>query len=158
MTSLKEDEITERLCKDCERMRPLELLCSNATSVAGRMNLCKECASSRERKKYRQNPKLKYERTEAYRKTERGKQVKQKTYTNMWAKYPEKMKARVAVGYAVRSGKLIKPTLCPRCGKAGRIEGHHPDYSKSLEVLWLCSYCHKGEHGVLISQLKGEEA
>jgi hypothetical protein len=27
------------------------------------------------------------------------------------------------------------------------VHGHHPDYSKRLEVVWLCSVCHAAVHG-----------
>lgn len=59
---------------------------------------------------------------------------------------PEKRKAHIAVGNAVRDGKLIKPDTCPRCGRKTRIIGHHDDYSKPLEVEWMCSKCHRLEH------------
>lgn len=59
------------------------------------------------------------------------------------AKYPEKNKARVALGTAIRYGKIIRPTICEGCKKPNkRIEGHHEDYSKPLDVDWLCKKCH----------------
>lgn len=61
--------------------------------------------------------------------------------------------ARRMVALAVKQGKLIRPESCQRCGdypgKAsdGRamIQGHHPDYSKPLDVEWICCKCHREE-------------
>jgi hypothetical protein len=65
-----------------------------------------------------------------------------------WSKRnPEKRKAQNVLGYAVLSGKLIKPDTCQKCGLKKRIEAHHPDYSKPLEVMWFCKKCHIEEHG-----------
>ncbi len=63
------------------------------------------------------------------------------------ARYPVESKARRAVERAVRSGKLIRPMFCQLCLGIGRIEAHHEDYTKQLEVVWLCSPCHKGIDG-----------
>ena len=62
---------------------------------------------------------------------------------------PEKNKARSALNNAVRDGKIVKPDACQKCGeKPGckRLHGHHPDHSKPLGVLWLCTPCHGKEH------------
>jgi len=61
-------------------------------------------------------------------------------------KHPEKVKARLLVDYAIKKDFLIRPTECSKCGKEGRIEGHHEDYSKPLEVTWLCKKCHVELH------------
>ena len=51
----------------------------------------------------------------------------------------EKIKARNAVNNALRDGRLHKEP-CP-CGETN-VQGHHEDYSKLLDVEWLCSKHH----------------
>lgn len=61
-----------------------------------------------------------------------------------WAKRnPEKRAAQIAVGNAVRDGKLVKQP-CEICGEK-RVHGHHDDYAKPLEVIWLCPQHHADE-------------
>lgn len=58
-----------------------------------------------------------------------------------------------AVKLALQSGRLIRPDQCGRCGrkdtkaKGGRtiIHAHHRDYSRPLDVEWLCAKCHRAE-------------
>jgi hypothetical protein len=57
---------------------------------------------------------------------------------------PEKHAAHVAVSNALRDGRLVKGP-CERASEGGcgrRIEAHHDDYEKPLEVRWLCSKHH----------------
>lgn len=57
---------------------------------------------------------------------------------------PEKLKARRAVRYAVSKGRLVRPTSCERCGATGGpIDASHDDYSRPLDVEWLCRTCHR---------------
>ncbi len=56
--------------------------------------------------------------------------------------YKIKQHARAAVHKAIKSGKLIRPDRCERCGAKARITADHADYSKKLEVSWLCYQCH----------------
>ncbi len=48
---------------------------------------------------------------------------------------------------AIALGLLVRRP-CVRCG-AAKSEAHHPDYSKPLEVVWLCGCCHRQEHGAI---------
>lgn len=55
-------------------------------------------------------------------------------------------RAHAAVKMAVKRGQLVRPELCERCGQRGRrIEAAHHDYTKPLEVTWLCPTCHRLE-------------
>jgi hypothetical protein len=68
------------------------------------------------------------------------------SYQGKWRKdNPEKYRAQNAVSNAVRDGKLIKGP-CAVCGATKRIHGHHEDYSKPLQVTWLCAVHHKQLH------------
>lgn len=54
--------------------------------------------------------------------------------------------AQRAVRTAVESGRLVKSYFCECCGSGGRLDGHHENYNKPLEVIWLCRMCHQLIH------------
>lgn len=43
-------------------------------------------------------------------------------------------------------GELIRPLLCETCNEEKRLLRHHRDYTKPLEITWLCYSCHRKEH------------
>lgn len=49
--------------------------------------------------------------------------------------------AHMQVFKAIRAGVLVRPSACSYCGREGRIEAHHEDHSKPLEITWLCHSC-----------------
>lgn len=51
-------------------------------------------------------------------------------------------RAHWAVRKAIRNGELTRPSQCEACGKTARIEAAHEDYSRPLDVRWLCHSCH----------------
>lgn len=78
------------------------------------------------------------------RQTAKGKERNayyNETYRERW---PGRQKARLTLYNAIRSGHIIRQP-CIICGTA-KAEAHHPDYSKALEVIWLCMPCHKELH------------
>lgn len=66
--------------------------------------------------------------------------------TKSQRKYPEKHSARSKLNHEVRSGRMIRPDFCSECGQCGIIHGHHDDYSKPLDVRWLCFPHHREWH------------
>lgn len=47
---------------------------------------------------------------------------------------------------ARKAGTLVPPAACEGCGAAKRLLAHHEDYSKPLQVDWLCPVCHAQRH------------
>lgn len=60
------------------------------------------------------------------------------------AKRRHQGRAKSAVHRAIGDGSLVREP-CEVCG-AEPAEGHHDDYSKPLEVRWLCRSHHKRHH------------
>lgn len=49
---------------------------------------------------------------------------------------------------AVRDG-VLTPQPCEFCGTTERVHKHHTDYSKPLEVVWLCEAHHMRLHELI---------
>lgn len=68
------------------------------------------------------------------------------------AKYPERIKANRMATRAIERGELIRPDRCEECDKKpyfAKIHAHHDDYTKPLDIRWLCGSCHKQYHLML---------
>lgn len=104
---------------------------------------CKVCHCNRVRKNRRHNPAVQeYDRA---RSALPHRRAKARVISDKWrGDFPERYKAVTAVGNAVRDGKLQRQP-CAVCG-ASKTHGHHDDYSKPLEVTWLCARHHKLLH------------
>ena len=44
---------------------------------------------------------------------------------------------------AIADNEVVVGSECEICGSNAKIEGHHNDYGKPLEVNWVCRSCHK---------------
>lgn len=118
-------------CSICGDEKPWSEFGRDRTTVSGYDHRCKLC--NRERiKVHRLNPE--YKKTAA------------KFMCDYRRRNKEKVQARNKVYYHVKVGNITKPTVCSACGCNGKIEAHHQDYSKPLDVVWLCGQCHIGEH------------
>lgn len=81
-----------------------------------------------------------------WKETETGKNYVKTIWKEKKSKYNKHYKAGQKVQDAIRSGKLIRPDFCSICKYNGQIEGHHIDYDKPLEVIWVCRKCHTMIH------------
>lgn len=58
---------------------------------------------------------------------------------------------------AIRNKTIVRPDNCSECKVKGKIHGHHYDYTKPLEVIWLCHKCHMKEHRKYPDTLRQEK-
>jgi hypothetical protein len=68
------------------------------------------------------------------------------TRMRMCESNPNHKNAYMAVDCAIKLGILEKPDRCLGCGAPDserRVEAHHHDYSMPLDVVWVCSKCHR---------------
>jgi len=75
------------------------------------------------------------------------RKVKDLASTLKWnAANPERRRlfhrASRQVQLAIMRGDLVRPDICSQCGQRRKIDAAHADYSRPLDVTWLCRPCH----------------
>lgn len=146
-------------CFRCLCEKPLELFYRHKQMSDGRLNKCIPCTKEDMKRHRIENLERvrAYDRMrgsaphrvaarDAYRKTNAFAQS-HAAAAKRWAdKHPERRKANDALNNAIRDGKVQPWPVCfiPECDK--KPEGHHADYSKPLDVTWLCRKHHADAH------------
>ena len=134
-------------CIRCSATKPLAEYYAHREMADGRLNKCKECCRKVAALRYVE----KREHIVAYesaRGKTAGRRLKKRQYSRASReREPHKYKARNAVNNALRDGRLLK-TPCIYCGSTKRVEAHHADYGRPLDVEWTCFKCHREiKHG-----------
>jgi len=132
-----------KVCSSCKVEKSESDFQIRRESKDGLTFACKACLKIRD--KNRDNDSRRQKRRE-YQKTEAGKQAHKRAMDAYHKRYPMKYASHVITGNAIRDGKLIQASECSVCKSTEKIEGHHDDYTKPLEVRWLCESCHKEWH------------
>lgn len=132
-----------RICHDCKTAK------NENEYYKGSKSYCKDCSKARTNKFRLENPDK--WRAIRHRTINKNKEKISKYYKEWYSKNgryrdSKKTNAHALVKKAVKEGVLHRPKLCSKCNETGRIEGHHKDYYKPLEVEWLCNRCHRIIH------------
>ncbi len=77
---------------------------------------------------------------------ERNRAKAQESKRRWAAANREKRYAQGRLDKALKAGRIVRPLFCEGCAKGGALHGHHDDYSRPLDVRWLCPRCHKATH------------
>ena len=136
-----------KTCFKCHIEKPLDAFYPHNRMADGRLNKCKDCARRDVRKARIADP----EKVRAYDRARSSDPARYARNRERVAQYrhehPERYAAHSAVNNAIRGGKLEKGP-CAFCARDDRVEAHHHDYSKPLDVTWLCSPCHRRFHAL----------
>ena len=149
----------KKVCFKCLEEKPIDEFYKHPRMADGYLGKCKECTKKDTKDNIIKNHEyyVEYDRLRAmlphrvearnkYSKTldglEAGNRAKRKWKDNN----PEKRKCSQMLNNAVRDGRVMKPESCSVCSSKKRIHGHHFDYSKPLDVVWVCAACHRKIH------------
>lgn len=103
------------------------------------------------RNRYKQQRERLLALNRAYRKTAAGKISQARSDIRAQLKFPEKRRARRIIEWEIKKGTVQKQP-CEKCGLLNNVHAHHEDYSKPLEVVWLCVKHHQERHKELQTQ------
>lgn len=144
-----------KVCRTCGTEKPVSQFSKQRAGMIGAH--CLECHNANIRAKRAANPEKYRDYFRAYKKRpeaiaarkerEADPKVKARAMLNKmnWAmRNPAKRLAQQAVTRATRAGRLIRQP-CEVCGN-DKAQAHHDDYSKPLDVRWLCTTHHAEWH------------
>ena len=148
-----------KVCRNCKIEKDLFDFYKNPAMLDGHLNKCISCVKERVKKhreinldkvrEYDKKRAMLPHRVQArkeYIKTEQGKKAKYKSVEKYRKKFPMKYAAHVIIRNYVKNKRIIPALNCEECNSTQKIHGHHDDYTKPLEVRWLCEKCHKNWH------------
>lgn len=143
-----------KTCIHCGETKEFACFTQNSARRDGLSSVCRVCKNSEARraeaKPQRKTKKRAYEATrrEDHRRDcrEHRRRYPQRKYEQVveWRRQnPQKVFAHRKVNNSIRDGKFVRKP-CRLCGE--KAHAHHEDYSKPLNVEWLCPLHHKAIH------------
>lgn len=132
------------ICSKCKRDLSEQSFNWANRKAGKRQTICRECFSDYNRKRYQENKDRIRKNIETYRAENPTKVLASRIKTCV--RNPTHYNANKVVEQAIIAGKLDRPDRCSICGCSSsehRIEAHHEDYSRPLDVIWCCTPCHR---------------
>lgn|SRR3990167_4312929 len=129
-------------CKKCLKEKELEEFYVHSQMGDGHLSFCIDCVRERVRNFNRSEWGREYDHLR--NQTPKRRRWLREYNRKKRLKFPDRYKAVQKLDNAVRDGR-IKRKKCKLCGSK-IVQGHHPDYSKPFDVIWLCPEHHREIH------------
>lgn len=136
-----------KTCFKCQIEKPLSDFYLHRGMKDGHLNKCIDCCKSDEIKRRRNNVESIREYDRKRGKLQHRKDATTERTREKRRSMPGYMAAHNAVARALKNGSLVKKQ-CEMCGSIMSV-AHHDDYTKPLDVMWLCTIHHKARHSYL---------
>jgi hypothetical protein len=139
---------THKKCTSCGETKSVLDFYKHATITGAYAARCKRCAraATMESRAKKRDELLERQRIHQRNFSPEVRKRRIEKRTQYRAEYPERYAAAQALNVATRSGKIV-PQPCFVCGE--KAEAHHPDYSRPLDVVWLCQPHHREAHAIV---------
>lgn len=153
--------VAMKTCSKCKQEKEYDGFYKDRKAKDGYNGICKDCRREMDRERRKNDPcwaqkrKLQNhryhmenreaiaERKKKWFESEVGKKSHRES-SRKWKKQNTlKVLAHSAVERAVKRGELVPKERCEVCNSKHKIEAHHPDHRKKLQVIWLCKHCHE---------------
>jgi hypothetical protein len=150
----------EKVCISCKLTAPIFDFYKHPMMADGHLNKCKTCCKKHANEHRANNLEAvrAYDRSRSmlphrvaardlYQQTDAGKLAHQQANKRWQELQPIRRAANLILGRAVKNRRIIKPNLCQAqdCTET-KLEAHHPDYDRPLDVVWLCNKHHRECH------------
>lgn len=132
-------------CFKCHKSKEIEEFYRHPRMADGHLNKCKECTKNDVARYAKENSEKVARYMRDREKTQERKDCKKRAQIQTRLKDPQRYKARVWTGNAIRDGR-VKRLPCEKCGDT-KTEAHHEDYTKPENIRWLCFRHHREAHG-----------
>jgi hypothetical protein len=133
-----------KVCRRCSIEKPITEFYEHAKMLDGHLNICKDCVKFRVKKYRQENDSVREYDRFRYHNDPIRKQKTAETARKWNERNREGYVAHYTVSNAIRD-KRLKRMPCIVCGDP-KGHAHHEDYSKPLEIIWLCSIHHHRLH------------
>jgi len=134
-------------CSTCKNWLPESSYYRDTRTANKLKSQCKQChtKTTRESRNQENARRINREYMRRARKSNPEKYRNRERTASHHRIHNEKTEARAILNRAIVAGKVIKPSNCSQCGKLRKVTAHHDDYSKPLNVRWLCYECHSNK-------------
>lgn len=150
----------EKECFCCGQTKPISDFYRHPGMADGHLGKCKECQKSATKTARAKNPGhyKEYDRRRAglphrvqaraeYAASAKGKEAHARSAAKWVAANPNRRAANTILNNAIRDGR-VERLPCFVCGYSVT-HGHHPDYDRPLDVIWLCAKHHREVHSMI---------